>query len=192
MLLFIAVVVVQHFLVPALDPLRHQISEYSNARGGGLMIAGFAVWSGSFAALAGLVWLIGGGLGALGRVLVFFLALAAAGGAVTAAFATQTSAGALPSGVSLSSGGRIHDFGSAVLSVSVFAAATASIWSVQGPRWYRSSTILLLVLVVLTSAILLAVGPSVGGLRQRVLVALACSWQLLLLRALNVRYVLRE
>jgi hypothetical protein len=103
---------------------------------------------------------------------------------ITASFATQTSAGVLPPGVHRSVSGRLHDLGSGALSVALFGAVALSALRL---RTLRTLSVALLVCAVVSDLALLAIGPEVGGLRQRALVALGCCWQAFFVRALQSR-----
>jgi hypothetical protein len=170
-LLFLSVVVVEHVANPSLNPARHEISEYVNTPWGWLMTTGFVVWALSL--LATVIFArsrYGAG------ILCIALMLAALGMAITASFATQTSAGRLPPGVSLSTSGRLHDIGSGLTTLALLAAALLSL-RVTGPR-LRRFTVGMLALACSSDVVLLAVGSGVGGIRQRLLVLIGCAWQL--------------
>jgi Protein of unknown function (DUF998) len=177
LLAFLSAVSLQHLLVPQLNPLRHQVSEYANARAGWLMVAGFVAWAISIAAMAVLATSRRPQRGLARILLVVLLSFAVVGTVITASFATQTSAGALPPGIRLTTGGRLHDVGSAMLAVAIYASAIASLWSEQVSPRYRMCTALILALAVTADVTLLVVGPGVGGLRQRILIVFACAWQ---------------
>jgi Protein of unknown function (DUF998) len=176
---FAGIVVLEHLLVPGLAPARHMISEYANARAGALMTAGFLAWALSLVATAVLV--------RAHPALCAPLLLAAVGVFVTACFATQTSGGALSPGVHRSTAGRLHDLGSGLVILALLGAVVASIVLVRAPTAFRLRAGALLLLAVVTSATLLATGDHVPGVRQRVLVAVGCAWQALLLQALTRR-----
>jgi hypothetical protein len=182
-LAFAAIVVIEHFLKSNLSPASHEISEYANGRYGGLMAAGFAAWSLSLAASA-LASLATHRLAA--SALSGLLLLAATGIATTAIFHTRTSAGMLPPGVAHTTGGELHNLGSELALLSIAAAVVVAMPVVGGLRWQILSGGLIL-LAVTSSVILLAIGPQVAGIRQRLLVAIACTWQLMLLRCLSRR-----
>jgi hypothetical protein len=172
---FVGIVAAEHALTPSLDPGPHQISEYVHAPTGGLMVAALLVWAVSLAATAGVVWLAGRSAAVAG-----LLGLASVAILVTACFATQTSAGELPPGVHLTTTGRLHNLGSGVASVALLLGALAAI--ADGGRRGRRTTATLVAVAVLGSTVLLAVGRDVGGIRQRMVVAVACVWQSSLLR----------
>jgi hypothetical protein len=180
---FALVVTVEHALQPNLSPRTHEISEYANGDPGWLMVLGFLAWSASLFATATLVagerpW----------RRLSFALTragclgLAATGLLMTACFATQTSAGKLPQGVRLGWGGRLHDLGSGLAIIALAAAAVTTAVDGGSSNVFRRCTATILLVALASDAVLLAVGASVGSLRQRILLACAGVWQLLALR----------
>jgi hypothetical protein len=177
---FAAALVAEHAMTPHLDPARHQISEYANARAGVVMVAGFAAWGISLAATAVVVW------GPRERRVVALLLIAAALGiAVVASFRTQTSAGLLPPGTVRTTEGRLHDLGSGLATLALLGAAIASM--AGSPRVFRRQTAAIVVAAIVTNGVLLVVGRDVGGLRQRLLILCACIWQILLLRLVRAR-----
>lgn len=107
------------------------------------------------------------------RPLGGLLAVASAAVVVVAVFHTQTSAGQLPAGEHWIAAGRLHDAGSGVLTAALLGSALLTA--------RRRVVASLLVAAVVADAVLLTVGPSVGGARQRVLVASAIAWQVLML-----------
>lgn len=183
--LFAVVVGLQHALVPELEPSRHTLSEYANAEYGWAMVVGFAAWAASLAATASLVRRPGTLLGTHGRRTVAALLLVAACGLLlTAVFRTQTSAGTLPPGVQRSVEGRLHDAASGVALLALFTSTATVAVGVRHSLIGRV-TLALLVLAFATSAVLLAVGPPVDGIRQRALLTIAIVWQVAMLRALT-------
>lgn len=182
LLTFMAIVVIEHLLTPSLDPLEHQVSEYVHADSGILMALGFATWSLSLAATGALVHRRQGS-----PVLAALLALAAVGMAIVLLFPTQTSAGEIPPGNSLTLTGHLHDLGSGLATLSLLAAAVlAALDGRRGP-YFRWATMALVLAALVVNGALLAAGPSVGGLRQRLVLLIGCSWQFLLLRAMDTR-----
>ena len=167
---FFAILVAEHLLNPSLDPLQHQVSEYARTDSGALMMAGFAAWSLSLAATAVLAGWRGD------RPLATLLVSAAAGMLMTALFPTQTSAGELPAGNSLTLTGHLHDLGSGLTTVTLLGAAAWT--STRASRALRFASAALLLGALVVSVALLTVGPSVGGLRQRLLLLFGCAWQL--------------
>lgn len=184
LLSFGGIVALQHALQPDLSPRTHEVSEYVNGDPGWLMVVGFLAWSASLAASAALAAadrrrqrnVI------VDRSRVVALGLAAVGMLVTACFATQTSAGKLPAGVRLALGGRLHDLGSGVATLALVAAAVASVVNGDGARVYRRRTAVVLMVALVSDVALLVAGPSVAGVRQRILLVCAGAWQLLALR----------
>lgn len=175
---FVAIVAVQH-VASGLDPLRHMVSEYANGSAGPLMVVGFALWAASLALAA--VGVLGSTLGPRWRAaLAVLLGIACLGAVVTASFATQTVAGRLPPGVEWAARGELHDAGSGLLILAVLAAALVTCFAPVSTRLRRLTVALLAAAVVLDVGLLL-VGESVGGLRQRLLLAIGCAWQLGLL-----------
>lgn len=175
---FAVIVLAELAINPGLDPARHEISEYVHAQLGPLMTAGFVCWAISLGATSVAVSTKTGS-----RLISVLLAVACIGMAVAAAFATQTSAGQLPRGETLTTAGRLHDVGSGASTIALFVAAVLSLFHLGDDRFRRAVAALLIVLVTADIA-LLAAGAGVAGVRQRLLIAGACVWQLLLLRTL--------
>ncbi len=178
---FLAAVLLEHVLTPSLSPARHTISEYANAGTGAIMTVGFAAWAASLAATGAWAW-----LDRRRRLLALLLALAALGMVLAACFPTQTVAGSLPPGVMRTATGRLHDLGSGLTSLALLVGALVSALQSWPPRRFRLSSAIVVAAAVLVDVVLLAVGPDVGGIRQRLLVAMGCAWQLLLVRVLAV------
>jgi MFS family permease len=176
---FLVCVVVEHGVNPSLDPATHQVSEYARTSSGAVMTVGFLAWAVSLAALALVLFRLG-----RVRLLTCLIALAAAGLVLVASFGTQTVAGELPHGASLSTGGRLHDIGSGLTTVALLAAAIASAASRRAPAAFRRRTATLIFIAILGGVLMLAIGASVGGARQRLLILIACCWQYLLLQLL--------
>jgi Protein of unknown function (DUF998) len=176
---FVVVVAAEHLLVPQLAPASHMVSEYANARAGAVMVIGFFCWAASLGitALVAQRYLSVAHRGGAGRLVVWLLALAATGICVTACFSTQTSAGVLPPGTEWTTSGRLHDAGSGVATLALFGAAIASTGAFDDPPAFRRWVLIALAIAVGLDLVLLALGPEVGGLRQRVLIAIACTWQ---------------
>lgn len=178
MVVFAVIVAVECAINPALDPARHEVSEYVHARLGPLMTIGFVCWAASLAATS---WAVLRGTGA--RLVAAGVGVACAGMLLTASFATQTSAGRLPPGETLTTVGRLHDIGSGTTTVALLFAALLSLKSFGGR--FRQQVALLLIVLLCSDIALLAVGPQVSGLRQRILLAGACVWQLLALHMVS-------
>jgi len=176
---FLAAVMAEHAIDPSLDPATHQVSEFVHGSAGALMTAGFVAWAISLAASGALA-----ALRLRARWVAGALALAAIGMLLTTGFATQTSAGRLPPGVSLTLSGRLHDIGSGATTVALFAAALVSLRAVR-ERQFRRRTSVLLIFAVCCDIALLAVGSEVGGVRERLLILAGCLWQLMFLSAVR-------
>lgn len=187
LLAFVAIVVAQHALEPQLTPNRHTISEYANADAGALMTGAFVAWATSLVATSALAWWVGdrGRRRTAQGLLAALLGVAAAGLLLTAWFPTQTSAGALPPGTRLTNGGRIHNLASGATLLAMLGAVTVSIAAFWGRPRFRWLACAALAISVVASSVLLAIGPPVDGIRQRVLVATACAWQAALIQALT-------
>jgi hypothetical protein len=174
--IFVVAVLSEHVFVSKLSPATHQISEYANdPRTGWLMTVGFFAWSLSLAASArcavgfdrkGLMW-----------PTAWLLFLAAAAMFMTACFHTQTVAGVLPVGRRLTTSGRLHDLGSGITTLALLGAAIASAWMFRNPRAFRRFVWGVLILASTSDVVLLLIGRSVGGIRERLLVATGCAWQ---------------
>jgi MFS family permease len=177
---FLACLVCEHLLAASLNPARHEISEYVHTRDGWIMTAGFIAWAISLATTAVYAW-----RRQCSWMLTPLLGIAALGMVLTACFPSQTSAGHLPTGVALTTTGRLHDIGSGAVSVALLAGAVVSASDSRLPPAFRRWAVLLVLLVLLGATALLIVGPVVGGIRQRLLVVIGCLWQLFLLDALG-------
>jgi len=176
---FVTCVVVAHVARPSLDPLSHMVSEYARYGPRLLITAGFAAWSLSFAAAT--PWFLLHRPRRWSRAIASCGLAAAAGIVLIAAFRTQTSAGHLAFGSHLALGGRLHDAGSGLATLSLLAAACLSLGLNTLTVRRRIAVAALLVLCALASAVLLAIGQEVGGLRQRILLGSACAWEAVVL-----------
>jgi len=186
---FVLTVVLEHVLVPELEPATHTISEYANARGaaGALMVAGFLMWAGSLATTALLVVRapLGGHAGvlsALRNVLSALLLVAAVGAMVVALFPTHTAAG-LPPATSLESDTqRLHALGSDLIQLCFYPAVVLSL-VLPSPRWFPIAAVAVLVVAVAVAPTLAVLEVDASGARQRVQLAAGCAWQFALLAA---------
>lgn len=179
---FAATIVAMHALDPGLSSARHTISEYVLADVGPIMTVGFASWAVSLAAAATLVTLARVPTGAsrpLSIALAALLAMAAVAVVVLDVFPTQTVAGALPAGAEWTTAGRLHDAGSGVATLALLGASLVSLWLLRAHRVYRRAVVVLLATGVVGSLACLAIGASVDGVRQRILVVVAIGWQVL-------------
>jgi MFS family permease len=157
-------------------PARHMVSELVHGRAGWVMTVGFACWA--VALGLGAVVLARARSGPEAWSVGVLMAVAAAGVVVLAVFATQTVAGELPAGVERTTAGRLHDVGSGVATLALLAAAltTAAVaWRRDRRRGVALAA--LVGVAVVATVVGLAIGPSVGGLRQRVLLLAAVVWQ---------------
>jgi O-antigen ligase len=94
--------------------------------------------------------------------------------------ATQTIAGRLPPGLSLTLSGRLHDIGSGLTTVALLGAALLSLRAIH-QRQSRQRTSALLIFAACCDIALLAV----GGARARLLTLSGCLWQLIFLSAMR-------
>jgi len=172
---FVAAVVAEHVLNPHLDPATHEISEYAKTRTGWVMTVGFALWALSILFLAWAVVTTHVRQSAVLAV-AFFLLAAAVGVVVLSVFETQTSAGRLPAGVRLTASGRLHDVGSGLTSIALWLAAICAALAAGLPGWLRRLSVAVAGLAVVGDVGLLLIGSSVDGVRQRLLIAIACAW----------------
>lgn len=164
---FLALLAIEH-VRSDLNPLSHQISEYA-VGADQLMTFAFASWIVALLALA----VAAGRQGRRSEALLWIGGVV--GVALTALFETQTVAGRLPAGVEYAISGRLHDVGSGAASLAI--ASAAAYWIIMRGEGWRFAAFLLAASVS-GSVVLLAVGPEVGGLRQRMLVLAGCAWQL--------------
>jgi hypothetical protein len=163
------------------DPARHMVSELVHGRAGWVMTVGFACWA--MALVLGAVVFAGVAArerhGVWAGGIAVLLMVAAAGVVVLAVFATQTVAGELPAGVARTTAGRLHDAGSGVATLALAAGAAISgvrAWR-DGDRRTSAMVVALLAIAIAATVVGLAIGSSVGGLRQRVLLLAAVTWQ---------------
>lgn len=180
LLLFVLIVGVEHLLNPSLNPLEHQVSEYVHTDSGALMVIGFAAWAISLAATG----LLSGRFGEHLPAALF--ALAALGMTLVALFPTQTSAGELPPGRTLTLTGHLHDLGSGLTTVALLGTAVWSFAAGNRKRSVQLASAILILSALAISVALLIVGPSVGGLRQRLLLLIGCVWQFVFLRSISL------
>lgn len=173
--LFLAIVIAERWINSSLDPATHRISEYASGDAGWLMTIGFASWAVSLFASA----VVARGLFS-GRGVSVALLVAAFGMVLVACFATQTSAGEVLPGDSLTLSGRLHDRGSGLTMIGLTIAGALSLRR-GGPQRLRRRTLLLALAALPVLIALIAIGDDVAGIRQRLLVGVGCMWQLLLL-----------
>lgn len=175
---FLGTVVLEHLLEPQLDPARHTVSEYARTGSRALITVAFAGWAVSLIASAALTYRTG----RTHRAIPALLAIAAVGMLLVASFRTQTSATRLAYGHSFSTGGRLHDLGSALTALALLGASAISAWlgrPSQLTRWLAG----LVGLAVVIQVGLLLGGGSVSGLRQRGLILVGLAAQILIIRS---------
>jgi len=161
---------------------RHFVSEYANGSQGQVIQVGFAAWCSSLVLAAVAAANDCTASRTQRRVLAALLATAALGVAAIAAFKTETVAGALPPGETRGPGGRAHDYAGVVLQAALLAAVVVSLPMRWSSRTERRAVAVLVAAVLAAAAVLAVIGPSVAGIRQRVLIAAAVAWQALFLR----------
>ena len=182
---FVALVALQHALVPGLAPARHFVSEYANAETGLVQGVAFLGWAFGLGACAVLAARADGPRRPAARaVTVAALALAAGGAVLTALFATQTVAGELPPGAVRTLPGRLHDLGSLAIFAALLVAASASARLVTG--WgYRLTVLGLLLALLAIVPALVALGIDAPGWGQRAFITVACAWQIAFVLAVS-------
>lgn len=161
------------------DPLRQTISEFVHTDGGGLARLAFLVWAGSLAILAALL-AIAAATRQRRRALrleVTGLGAAVVGLLLVTCFATDRGAEVAGEVTGATTGGGIHDLGSALVSLGISLAVLAD---AARSRNFRLAGVVLSAVLV-SSVVLLALGDPLPGLRQRCLLVAACFWQAILL-----------
>jgi hypothetical protein len=90
---------------------------------------------------------------------------------LTASFHTETVAGVIPTGHHPTTSGRLHDIGSGVTNLALFAAAVSACWLFERRHAsrFRALAVAAPVACIVVDIGLLLVGASVGGLRERLL-----------------------
>lgn len=172
---FVAAVLLEHVLVSRLSPATHQISEYANDPDAGwVMTVGFVAWSVSLGCAAVRSR---SAQSKASSAVSWLLLLASAAMLLTAAFHTQTVAGVVPVGHRLTTSGRLHDLGSGITTLALLGAASLSVFALRDSRPFQRFVCVGVVVAVGSDAGLLLIGQSVGGIRERILVAIGCTWQ---------------
>jgi hypothetical protein len=187
---FVSIVLLEHILVPRLEPAHYTLSEYATSGGatGVLGVASLAAWGASFLITAALVLLVARSCGEdpiSSSALASLLVIAGLGFVVAAVCPTQAVRGVVPPGEELRLAGRLHDLGSGIGQLAIFGAAILGAQLRGAPRSFRRATLALVVAGLLVGPGLAVVGAGDRGLRQRVLAAGACGWQVVLIRSLN-------
>lgn len=166
---------------PARGPLEHMVSELVHGPAGPAAIVGFACWA---VALALTAWLVAGSTryGAEAVGVAVLLGVAAIAVVVLTIFPTQTDAGKLPEHVTRTTAGRLHDAGSGVAEIALLVAAlTTLVAARRRPERFGLLVAAILAVATLATILGLAIGDSVGGLRQRLVLLCALTWLWLLI-----------
>ncbi len=187
---FVAITLVEHALVPRLEPAHYMISEYANVGGiaGAAGAVALAAWGGSFLACAALGWAVGANIAertVSSRALAALLLMAGLGFIVAAVCPTQAVRGVVPVGEHLRLAGRLHDLGSGIGQLSIFGAAIVSGRIFAAHRSFHRATVALVATGLLVGPTFAVLGVGDRGLRQRALVAGACVWELGLIGVLD-------
>lgn len=173
LLLFVALVALEHPLRTDLPAPDHFISEYASGVTHPIAVVAFVAWGAAMAAAAGLGWARGL------RAVPALLGVAATGTVVAAVFATQTVAGELPPGTMPTAAGRLHDLGTLAIFVGVLGAA---LWALRAlrTRRYRLGLLGGAGALVAAPAVLVGAGLDWPGIGQRaiVLVGVGVLWLL--------------
>ncbi|HET6509754.1 MAG TPA: DUF998 domain-containing protein [Baekduia sp.] len=179
---FVACVAVAQIAEPERGPLRHQLSELVHGNAGWVMDVGLACWAIALGLAATTVLAHPARSDrAIAPGVAVLVGVAAIGVVVLALFPTQTVAGELPRGVARTTSGRLHDLGSGLVTAALAAAAIASGTAARrADRRFAMWVAVLLGVAALATVIGLLIGPSVGGVRQRAVVACALAWLWLL------------
>lgn len=194
-LAFLAIVALEHAVVPEFAPAHYMISEYANA--GGLAGVGgtlaLALWGGSFFALAGLVATRGNvrPTGAQ-RFLTASLIVAGLGLLIAAACPTQAVRSVVPPDDELTLTGRLHDLGGGIGQLAIFVGAVTSLRLALVTRSFRTATAGVMLVAAILGPVMVVLDFGARGLRQRALVVAACTWELALITQLSRRQSFRS
>jgi Protein of unknown function (DUF998) len=182
--LFLALVAAQPLLAASYDPLRQGVSEFVHADGGRLVTVAFLAWAFSLLVLGHLVATEAGPRDGSRWMKVegWAFAAAALGLFVVSIFDTDRGAERAAVVTDATTAGALHNVGSALTSVAIFAALTVE--AVSRRRSRRALALSFLLAALASSAVLFALGDPLPGLRQRFLVLAASLWQAVLLRLL--------
>jgi len=186
-LAFVAIVAIEHVAQPGLTPGYFMVSEYARAGGaaGAAAIAAFLCWSASLLLLAAAL-LQGGARGRpIMRGALALVVLAALGLAAAAVFRTQAVRGVVPRDVARTAVGELHDLGTGLAEIALFGAAFATAIIARPRRPLRAVSIAAILLAIAVGPLLSLMGADMRGLRQRLLIGVACTWQVSLLRTIR-------
>jgi len=178
--IFLLLVVAQPLIEPAYDPLRQGVSEFLHTDSGWLDSVGFLAWASSLAIFAALLVSVTGDAERSSRLPAVALGVAVLGLVLVTIFPTDRGSAIAAEVVRSTTPGRIHDIGSALVSVGIFAAVLAD----GRRRENRVLSFWVIAVALVCSAVLLLLGDPLPGLRQRCLIAGAALWQLIVLRRL--------
>jgi hypothetical protein len=185
LVVFVAIVALEHVARPGLDPAERFVSEYAVGWTQPLQITAFAGWS--LATAAGAVLASRARERPVARALTAgALGLAAAGLIVAAVFATETVGGELPAGVERTTGGRLHDLGTLGVFAGLVLACAASLRLVPSRR-YRLTVLALAVALFAIVPALVALGLDAPGIGQRGFILVGCAWQWVFAGAMSRR-----
>lgn len=175
LVLFLAIVVAQPLLEPSYDPLRQEISEFVHTGASAVVLIGFVSWAVSLGLLAGLISRESteGDRRRLTHIEVAALLAAVAGLGLVTLFATDRGAEVAGAVTARTTAGRLHDAGSALITLAMPVAVVADGFR---QRDLRLATVVIGA-AVCSGATLFALGDPLPGLRQRFLVASACCWE---------------
>lgn len=174
----VAIVAVQGVVVPGFDPGEQRVSEFAHSPAAALLVVGLLAWSLSLLSLAGLTLAVArsrGGPDRLACVQTAALLTAAASIALLAFFPTDRGEEIAAVVSHTTAVGRVHDAASGLAAVGLLAAALVG--AVRRNGWVRVVTLALLAAGIASTVILLAAGDPLPGLRQRLLLAVGCLWQ---------------
>lgn len=185
--LFLVIVAAQPLLEPSYDPLRQGISEFVHTDSRAVVLIGFVAWAVSLAALASVLSgdEAGDGRGASTRLEVASLLAAAMGVGLVTLFATDRGAEVAGAVTETTTSGRLHDVGSALITIAILTATLANALRERDPCLAAA----VIAAALCSSAVLFALGDPLPGLRQRCLIACACTWQVAVLWRLQPRPV---
>jgi hypothetical protein len=181
---FAAAVVAMHVLDPGLSIRAQTLSEYVHGPASPLLLVALVAWSVSLAALA---WLVASGvrrhpdpLAPIQAAAIFSVSVAVL---LLALFPTDRGAELAGQVTDATAAGRVHDL-AGLVAIAGFLCAVI-LGSIRASRTWRWVGLFPVAVAISADAILLALGDPAPGLRQRLLVFMACTWQVLSLLELT-------